>query len=225
MQLDEVVLLGRTFAEYCEYFQLQQSRIVSVRILDMGAGVSSFCAEATTSGFDVTAVDPVYRASCEDIRAKARTDLKEVLDKLPAVADNYNWTFYPNADELRAHREEAIERFTRDYGAGGRRYVAASLPRTPFRDNAFTLSLVSHLLFLYEDILDYEFHKGSVLELARITSGEIRVYPLTSLKAVRSSFVERLIQDDDCSHLRFELVNIDFSFVKNSNELLVIRKN
>lgn len=188
--MDEVVLLGRTFAEYCEYFQLPQSRMASERILDMGAGVSSFWAEATASGFDVIAVDPIYRAGGEDISSKAAADLREVLRQLPDVAHNYNWSFHRNADELRALREEALGRFIRNYAVDRQRYIAASLPRTPFRDNAFTLSLVSHLLFLYEDILDYELHKASVLELARITSGEIRVYPLTSLKAVRSSFCD-----------------------------------
>ena len=225
MQLDDVVVLGRTFAEYCEYFRLPQERIASERILDMGAGVSAFCAEAAAVGCDVTAVDPIYGARAEDIRSKARDDLREVFRQLPGVAHNYNWTFYRNPDELRARREAALARFVRDFSGDRRRYVAASLPDAPFRDNAFTLSLVSHLLFLYEDILDYEFHKAGILELARITAGEIRIYPLTNLKAMRSSFVERLIQDDDCSRLKFEVVRIDFSFVKNSNELLVVRKS
>jgi hypothetical protein len=60
----------------------------------------------------------------------------------------------------------------------GRRYVAASLPRLPFGDGWFRLTLSSHLLFLYPEHLDVDGHVASLLELVRVTSGEVRVYPL-----------------------------------------------
>jgi hypothetical protein len=46
LDLDRVVLLGRTFEEYVRCFALAPAECRGKRILDVGAGVSSFCAEA-----------------------------------------------------------------------------------------------------------------------------------------------------------------------------------
>jgi hypothetical protein len=102
--------------------------------------------------------------------------------------------------------------------------VAASLPETTFGDGDFSLSLVSYFLFLYDDRFDYEFHKRSVIELSRVTGGETRIYPLANLRACKSPFVSRLMEDEDCAGLEFEIRKIDFSFLKNSDELMIIRR-
>ena len=77
--------------------------------------------------------------------------------------------------------------------------------------------------FLYQEEFDYEFHRACILELARITRREIRIYPLTDIRAIRSSYVEQLMRDPACSNLTFELVRSDFEFIKNLNQLLVIK--
>jgi len=46
LQLDRVVLLGRTFDEYRRYFLLEPEELVGKTVLDVAGGVSSFCAEA-----------------------------------------------------------------------------------------------------------------------------------------------------------------------------------
>src|SRR6185436_15220310 len=85
-------------------------------------------------------------------------------------------------------------------------YVPGLLPTLPFRDGQFDLTLVSYLLFVYEDQLDYEFHKQSLLEVMRVTRGEARVYPTVTFEAVRSRYVDRLQTDPALRHLSFEEV-------------------
>ncbi len=58
--LDKVVLLGRTFEEYARYFGLDTSALHNQRVLDVAAGVSSFCAEANLRGIRTTAFDQIY---------------------------------------------------------------------------------------------------------------------------------------------------------------------
>jgi hypothetical protein len=222
IELDSVVLLGRTFDEYCRYFQLDDRDLRSVRILDIGAGVSSFCSEANSRGYDVMAADPIYELPVEVIAEKSAADLNHVLTRLPDAAHNYNWSFYRDPQQLREYRESARDHFLKHYASDQSRYVRVALPHTGFRANEFQLVLVSHLLFLYDDLFDYDFHKRSLLELARIAQTEIRIYPLTNMRAMRSSLLESLMRDPDCSALTFTVSKIDFEFLKNSDELLKI---
>jgi hypothetical protein len=224
MDLQSVVLLGRTFAEYCRYFQLSDNDLQDTTILDLGAGVSSFCAEASSRGFDVTAADPIFEFDANTIAQKSRIDLDEVVRQLPGVADKYNWTFYRNPEGLARYRETARRNFLDDYVTNRRRYHHASLPKTPFVDRQFSTVLISYFLFLYDDLLDYGFHKQSVREAVRIAGREVRIYPLANLSAERSAFVEMLLKDSECSDLQFTIVKSEFEFVKNSNELMIIRR-
>jgi hypothetical protein len=219
MELDDVVLIGRTFEEYRAIFQLQDGDLQTNRILDISAGISSFCAEATNSGYDVTAADPIYTLPVQAIAEKSEADLKIVLNQLPDVRHIYNWTFYRDPDHLMRFRTAARDRFLKDYARNPNRYIAAALPDTGFSDGSFDLVLVSHFLFLYDDMFDYEFHKRSLLELVRIARREIRIYPLANMRAAKSIFVERLMNDPDFS-CRFKLERSNFEFIKNSNELL-----
>jgi len=146
-----------------------------------------------------------------------------------AVRDlkTYRWDFYKSPENLRTFRERAYRTFLDDYRAHrGERYVPGLLPTLPFRGGQFDLTLVSYLLFAYEDQLDYEFHKQSLLEIMRVTRGEARLYPVVSFEAVRSSYLDRLKQDSELRHLAFEEMQTDFEFLINSNYYLrVFRRN
>ena len=63
LQLDRVVLLGRTFEEYRRYFLIEPHELIGKKVLDVAGGVSSFCAEANNLGIKVTAFDPIYSLS------------------------------------------------------------------------------------------------------------------------------------------------------------------
>jgi len=223
LQLDDVVLLGRTFEEYRTYFGLGDGDLRDARVLDMGSGVSSFGAEARAAGYDVTGADPIYGAEPDRLAQKCRADLADVVAKLPAVAPNYVWGgFYRDIPDLQRQRETAYRRFLADYDPASPRYVPAALPATGFADRQFTLTLVSHFLFLYDDRLDYAFHKASLLELGRITDGEVRIFPLANLRAEPSAHVARFLDDVDRPRWRIETRPVDFEFLKGSGEMLVL---
>ena len=224
LQLDHIVLLGRSLAEYSHFFHLESIHQDRDRILDMGAGVSSCCAELSGRGHHVTAADPIYDLPPDIIESKCRSDLDDVVTQLPESVNNYRWVFYRDIADLRRHREQAYRGFLRHVRGAPTHYVTTELPQTSFHDNEFTVSLVSHLLFMYDDRLDYDFHKQSILELSRITTREIQIYPLTNLKAQKSLLVDQLMQDRDLSGLEIAVESIDFEFLKNSNERLMIRK-
>lgn len=220
LELDRVVLLGRTFEEYARYFALDEASLRRRRILDVASGVSSFCAEANERGLGVTALDRIYSVPADDLVEKCRTDLDHIVQAVAGLPV-YSWTFYKTPERMRQFRERAYRRFLEDYRSHGKkRYIAGLLPNLPFADGTFHLTLVSYLLFVYEDQLSYDFHQYSIREIMRVTSGELRVYPVVTFEAERSKYVDRLINDPGLSHLQFEIVPTDFEFLKNSNAFL-----
>ena len=221
--LDKVVLLGRTFEEYTRYFALNPAALAGQAILDVASGVSSFCAEASERGLNATAFDLIYELPVEKIQSRCEPDLEHVLGSIGGLK-TYRWAFYQSPERLRGFRERAYKTFLADYRLHrGRRYVGGSLPELPFATGQFDLTLVSYLLFAYEDQLDYDFHKRSVLEIMRVTRGEARLYPLVNFEARRCRYVDQLRNDPDLGHLTFDEVVTDFEFLVGSNNFLSIR--
>jgi hypothetical protein len=126
LDLEGVVLLGRTFEEYRRCFGLSDEDLAGAHVLDVGGGVSSFSAEADARGLDVTAADPIYGHPADVIEAKCRRDLDNVAAQLPGVAHKYRWTDYRDVAHLREFRERAYQTFLEDFRRhGGERYVPA----------------------------------------------------------------------------------------------------
>lgn len=218
LQLDRVVLLGRTFDEYARYFALQMDDWRGKRILDVASGVSSFCAEANALGYSVTAADRIYGTPPEELAPRCTRDLDDVIDSVRDLTV-YRWdNFYGNPERLRGLRERACTTFLRDYQQHPGRYVHVELPKLPFRDGAFDLTLVSYLLFVYEDQLTCAFHKESIQEIMRVTAGEARIYPTVTFEAQPSHYIDRL--KNELPDLAFELVRTDFEFLRDSNNFL-----
>ena len=215
--LDKVVLLGRTLDEYRRYFALDLEALRGRRILDVASGVSSFCAESRRAGLRVTAFDAIYELSADEIEQRCAADLDHVTDAIRDLK-TYRWDFYKSPENLRSFRERAYRGFLADYRVQGETcYVPGLLPKLPFGDGEFDLTLVSYLLFVYEDHLDYEFHKRSLLEIMRVTRGEARLYPVVTFETKRSSYLDRLREDAELKHLAFEEVRTDFEFLLNSH--------
>lgn len=223
--LKDIVLIGRTFNEYCRMFDLNDELLKKEKILDAASGVSSFCAQACARGYNVTASDKIYTSDPSEIEKKCVEDLNVVMNQLPGVADLYNWNYFKDMDALKKNRENAYTLFIEDfkkYGTG--RYVPVEFPVTNFLDDQFTIALVSHFLFLYEDHLDYDFHKKTILELLRVTSKEFRIFPIVNFKGKRSKFVDRVIQDEDFERFRISIKKVGYEFIINGNEMMVIMK-
>lgn len=222
LDLKDIALIGRTFDEYYSMFALDDV-LRSETILDVASGVSSFCAEANGKGYNVTASDKIYTSAPSE--QKCASDLNAVIKQLPDIADLYIWDYFKDIQSLKAQREKAYRSFIQDFKKHGKgRYVPVDYSVTDFTHDQFTISLMSHFLFLYEDRLDYDFHRRTVLELLRITSKEIRIFPVVNLKGIRSSLVEPLMHDKDFEPFQISIKKVGYEFMKGGNEMLVIKK-
>lgn len=225
MKLDDIVPWGRTRREYEAMFGLTPDDLQKT-ILDCGGGPSSFTSELHSTGGNAISVDPLYEFSGPDISSRFRAVADRIMDQVRAEPGRWSWRFHENPEELLRSRETALNRFLADYDSGltEGRYLRGALPRLPFSENRFALSLCSHLLFLYSNLLSADFHIESLLELARI-SREIRIFPLVDLNNQPSPHLNPVREALEMAGWRTSLIPVGYELQPGGNQMLRITRS
>ncbi|WP_280345510.1 hypothetical protein [Nocardia abscessus] len=214
------LLTGRSLREYRAMFALDDEDLRG-DILDCPGGAASFAAETAELGARVVAVDPVYQLPAPELTALASAELDRNAAHTTAAADRYVWDFYGDPDGHRQLRQTAAGRFAEDLRANPRRYRYGALPALDLPDRAFDLVLSSHLLFTYADRLDFGFHLAALRELARVSRGEVRVFPLVDHAGGRlDDLLDRLrgaLRDEG---VRSDIAGVVFEFQRGASSML-----
>lgn len=219
-ELGGVVPWGRRLSEYRAFFALDDIASRSP-ILDAGGGPSSFAAEARQAGARVVAADPIYALHNDDIRLRFEETAEAMRTGMRRASYRFNWSYYGSEEAVHRLRREALDLFLGDFerGKAEGRYIPASLPSLPFEGGSFRLALVSHLLFLYGDDLDFCFHLASIRELLRVAE-EVRIFPLINLDGLPSSHLPGAAQALRSEGAAVELVDVAFEFQKGATRML-----
>jgi hypothetical protein len=225
MKLENIVPWGRSMKEYMAMFDLSKEDIKTKKILGCGDGPSSFNTEVDMEGGSVVSIDPLYAYSKKEIMQRIDEVTDEVMAQVKANMEKFVWKNIPDAEALLDMRIEAMMEFLMDYEDGQEegRYVEAELPKLPFEDNSFDLALSSHLLFLYSEHLDEQFHKDAIEEMLR-TAEEVRIFPLVTLKNEMSPFLDEVtayLREKDYS---VEIVKTAYEFQKGGDAMMKITR-
>jgi hypothetical protein len=200
-----------------------EDRDLARKLLGCGDGPASFNAEATSRGHAVVSCDPLYAFTSQEIEQRINDCYDGVISQVRRNSDDFLWDYFHGPDHLGQCRLVAMRRFLADFEAGqaAGRYVTGSLPYLPFQDSQFDLALVSHLLFLYSEQLDLEFHSAAIEELLRVAR-EVRIFPLLTLDRKPSSHIEpicrRLVQQG----FQMEIRLVPYEFQRCGNRMLRI---
>lgn len=223
MNIDEVVPWGRNLDEYTSMFSLTKEDLAA-NILGCGDGPSSFNAEVTSNRGTVTSIDPIYKFTKEQIHNKIKEVAPKILAQVDLNKNNFVWTSIKSIHDLKIIRISAMNKFLSDYenGLKNQRYIEASLPQLPFKDQQFDLVLCSHFLFLYDTFLDLEFHINSIIEMCRIGK-EVRIFPLVDLKGNTSKYISELRKHLTNDYI-IDLETVDYEFQKGANQMMKISK-
>lgn len=222
LDLDRIIFIGRTFDEYISLFNLNEDQIKQFKILDCPAGACSFTAKSNQLGGDVTAVDIAYYYPVNQLQEKGLIDLEHGSTSVEMARDNYVWDYFKTSDELKKTRLQALLDCTDDMSLHPERYVAATLPVLPFQDNEFEMTLSAHFLFMYSDRLDITFHKSTILELMRVTSKEIRIFPLVNQASEASEYLDEIYDFIIKANWKYEIHDVSYEFQRNANQFLRI---
>ncbi|MFC5531984.1 class I SAM-dependent methyltransferase [Cohnella yongneupensis] len=217
----------RAYREYEAMFRLEEGDLRAGTVLDVAGGASSFTAHLRTLGIEAFAVDPFYEGVTEQVIADAEKEIEVSSAKIAANAASFDWSFYGSPEQHRQLREQSLQRFAADFRmeGGRKRYISAALPNLPFADDTFSLVVCSHFLFLYADSFDERFHAAAIDEILRVLKpgGQLRIYPLVSLKWEEISYLDRLI-DGVSGKARATLISTGLPFTPRPSSLLRLVK-
>ena len=218
----DFLAIGRTFAEYCRMLDLDAAELSGRAVLDCGGGAGAFTATAAAVGADATAVDPLYDRPADALEPVLERAVEATDDQLREKADGFVWDYYGDVDVRVRHLRAAAHRFLADYEHHPDRYVAGALPDLPLEPDAVDLAVVANLLFLYDDRLDLSFHVAALRDLARVAREEVRVFPLASLDATRSEYVDPVAERLRADGHAVETREVPYEFQPGATEMLVV---
>ena len=224
LNLENIAITGRTFEEYSSFFDLKIKDLKDKKVLDCPSGASSFVSTLKQNDIDVIGVDLLYEFDIESIETQGYKTIEKIYQDTSWM-DVYKMDFYKSKENHRNHRENALKAFVNDFNK--KDYIFTKLPNLPFENKEFDLALSSHLLFVYDNMLDYEFHKNSILEMLRV-SKEVRIFPLVDFKNSKfgeeknfSPFLYQIL-DELSKDFKCEIIKTDFEFQPIANFYLSI---
>jgi hypothetical protein len=174
---------------------------------------------------DAVAVDPLYDQSHADLSARVRDDYARMFEQMREKRRLFRFKSFPSLDAAEQDRRAAASRFLADYEGNVRhgRYVRASLPLLPFLDGAFDLVLCAHLLFIYAARFDFAWHVAACAELARVSSGEVRIHPLVGPGGKPYAELDRLRGELGALGIPSEVRKVNYEFFVGSSSMLVLK--
>ena len=99
------------------------------------------------------------------------------------------------------------------------------MPKLPFGDKTFELVLSGHFLFTYSHKFDYKFILSSILELFRVSSREVRFYPIQKSSLEAYEHMPKLLDTLKGKYgIRHDILSVPFEFQKGSNKMLLLSK-
>jgi SAM-dependent methyltransferase len=216
-----VLVSSRSYDEYVAMFALSPEDL-SGSVLDCSAGAASFVTLATRRGARAVALDPVYALAREQLADAVRADLERGGAIAHQHPDRFGWDWFGSPEARDRLRKAAAAQFLASLATPGSRYVAAELPRLPFRDASFDLALCSHLLFCWADVLGLGWHLAAVSELTRVAR-EVRIFPTVVQGAGDPvPFWDELMTSLAKRGLRAEERRVDYRFQLAADRMLVV---
>jgi hypothetical protein len=217
-----VLISARSLEEYLAMFSLLAADLADRVVVDVAAGGADFTAGAAILGARAIAIDASYAVGPDALATLLDDSLGIGLTIVDRYPDRFTWRWYGDRAARDEARREAALRFRSDCLTSPSRYIAGQLPRLPLRDGAADLVLCSHLLFTWSDVLDREWHRAAILELARV-GREVRIFPLVvqgSGDAVE--WLPQLCDELRGTGLRVERREVQYEFQVGANQMLVV---
>ena len=221
--LGKLIVTPRPLFDYRNMFLLTDEELTAGPILDCPAGASPFAAQVRARGGQAVSVDAIYGPR-EEVVARVAADLEHVHTWLTSGPVGLDWSYLGSPDAMLRAFEVSADFFLADYSEESPNYVAAELPSLPFEPDTFRLTVSSHLLFTYPEYVSYDQHVEYLLEMVRVTFGEVRVCPIADPAGVPYARLDE-VRSALASHgVDSELRPAKSAYSKGGDDILVCWK-
>ncbi len=222
-----VSFFGRPYQELLRCFGLVEPELRGKTVLECPSGPSSFVAEASRRGIECVGVDPLFYRCPQALGKLAFSDFAEMFAMIREKADRFAQGTYSSIEEAERVRRAGLMTFLDDYASGiaAGRYRQGSLPNLGFADRSFDVALCAHLLFVYSESLDLDFHLQAVAELCRVARQEVRIHPIVDGSNRRCSFLEQVIERAEFAGFSARIIAVDHEFFRGTSETLLLRRS
>lgn len=211
---------GRTLAEYEQMFNLYNMP-VSWRVLSVADGPSTLNNELRERGITIISVDPIYAEDVDTLKAlfaESYTFNKRLFYDNPT---RFNYQSNDDIEALLAKRQRTFELFLTNFQQNRSHYVVGELPELPLASASYDLCLCANLLFMFDHVLDFSFHRQAIDEMVRV-SREVRIFPLYGLDGQESRWLNGVISHLDERPLVWSIEPNTYGVWKNGNRYLRI---
>lgn len=219
--LGEIMVSARPYEEYLTMFGLDEARVLRGPVLDCPGGASSFSARLRKLGGSVVSLDPVYECSPQELDRRVDRELASARERALQYPQLFDFSWAGGLDAQLGLWRGAATEFLDDYTRHPGGYVVGALPRLPFRDRSFSLTLSGFLLFTYAGHFGPEGLLAAVRELIRVTDGEVRIHPLCDNAGGRVPGLDALLTQ--LSGVDLEVVDVEPTISPRASQTLVLR--
>jgi hypothetical protein len=115
--LNDNIPLGRRLFEYQKMFNLSGLNGYQ-KILDCGAGPSSFNCEMIKQNKSIISIDPIYKYTDDEIQKRINETFEDMIKQAEENKDKFIWRQIKSTKELADIRMSAMKMFLNDYETG-----------------------------------------------------------------------------------------------------------
>lgn len=220
--LKKFVLWGHTLKDYQEMFNLSDEILIDNRIVEYGAGATSFNFEMQQLGHKVVSIDPMYALNRSEIKNIVEETFETTVSKIKNNIDKYNWKSYGDLTSLLEERRQGLELFYNDFDLGRQqgRYLSFDEGQAlEIEDYSFDLALITHHLFVNFAELGAAEHLNLIKEMVRV-AGEVRIFPLLNKYGETSQLLGPVMLDLQQSDFALEICQVVSQLQKGGNAML-----
>ncbi|MDA8241629.1 MAG: hypothetical protein M0Z67_14845 [Nitrospiraceae bacterium] len=73
-------------------------------------------------------------------------------------------------------------------------------------------------------MLDLDFHKACLMELMRVSSGEVRIFPLSGLDLRPYRRLEEMLSFLDSKDIEADIAGVPFEFQRGANRMMTMKR-
>lgn len=221
MSIDtQLLFLGQSLGEYIQMFDLGETELNDLRILEHSIPPSGFNYEMYQRGCYVVSCHSAYADSAETLQQRAEQGIKNLLEMVTEYREEFVWDHVTSVAKLKQQREATIQTFMADYTDGKKsgRYVQDELDLPDPGSDSFDLVLTSYDFDEDVDVVEHVAHVNKLLGYAP----EVRYFPIGDDD---DEMIPEVMLQLQQAGLGVEVRGVKYHFEKGSNAMLRVWSN